>query len=333
MLSLIRSGPRMLIIESKSMDIIKNYLFNRFQAEESNLTTAFDNSGEDYVIVVLVNKIKEIVRVTDVEALLYAGYTVEELLCGFLNDGMGNYITRTRTAPRLILMRLLGDKEKVLEGIRTDYNASIGSYYDILNNSNNKGTILAFVDKPLNKNVSLAEIYEKALFIPQPYQRLIRSLRMEGLKYLNKGLDNKDWFDLEIRIYDTFSAYDLHYKRLVTVFENLELGIVLGESWGKDSPRFLMTVGVYRLRFFTFYQPEYIKKILLGLEHLDEGQRIVDYDLYYNRKKIDWLEVREDNYRIRHLLSKKYRDEILAKLGPEETEKILALEQEILKTR
>lgn len=333
MLSLIRSGPKILIIETNSEDIMKSYLFSNFHAKESNFTTAFDNSGEDYVLIFFVKKIKETINVTDIETLLFARCAAEELLCGLLNDGMNKYVTHIRMAPRLILMRLFGDKEKVLQYITKDYSATVGNYYDILNNSNNKGTILAFVEKPLNKNVSLSEIYEKALFIHQPYELLIRNLRMHGLKYLNTGLGNKDWFDLEIRIYDTFSAYDLHYRRLLTVLENLELGIILGESWGKDSPRFLMTVGVYRVRFFTFYQPEYIKKIVLGLEHLDDGQRIVDYDLYYNRKKIDWLDVREENYRIRHLLSKKYRDEILMKLDKGASEELFNLEQEILRTR
>jgi hypothetical protein len=333
MLSLIRSGPKTLIIETDSLINIKDYLINKVHAIESNFNTAFDNSREDYVIIFLVKKIKDIIHITDAEALFFASCTVEELLCDFINDGMGKYITNTRMAPRIILMRLFGDKEKVLEGITKDYTAEIGDFDSILNNSNDKGTILAFVEKPLNKNISLSDIYEKALFISEPYLGLIRNLRKQGLKYLNMGLNNEDWFDLEIRIYDTFSAYDLHYKRLLMILENLELGIILGESWGKDSPRFLMTVGVYRIRFFTFYKPEYIKKILLGLEHLEDGQRIIDYDLYYNRRKIDWLDVREENYRVRHLLSKKYREEIFSKLSYEETEKVLTLEQEILKTR
>ncbi|MHB1393884.1 MAG: hypothetical protein ACYCYE_12585 [Clostridia bacterium] len=42
--------------------------------------------------------------------------------------------------------------------------------------------------------------------------------------------------------------------------EWLELGIILGESWGKDNPRPMMSVEVYRVRFFTFHNPIYIKR-------------------------------------------------------------------------
>jgi hypothetical protein len=333
MFSLIRSGPKILLIETNSMSKLKEYLLNRIEAVESTLGTALENSGEDHVIIFLVKKMKDVVDVNDIQDVFSIKSNQDELLCNMLNDGIGSCILRARMAPRIILMRVFGDKEKILGKIEDDYAGSVGNFENILNNYNDKGTVIALVEKPLNKKVSLSDLYEKALYIKKPYHGLLRSLRMHGLKYLNEGLNNRDWYELEIRIYDTFSAYDYHYRRLITVLESLELGIILGESWGKDSPRFLMTVGVYRLRFFTFYPPEYIKRILVGLEHLDNGQRIVDYDLYYNRKKLEWLDIRDKNLRLRHHLSNKYRLDILSKLDADEKKEMLKLEESILKSR
>ncbi|HSN66458.1 MAG TPA: hypothetical protein VLS94_07445, partial [Fusibacter sp.] len=158
--------------------------------------------------------------------------------------------------------------------------------------------------------------------------------RMHGLQYLNVGISNKDWFEIEIRIFDRYSAYKLHYDRLLEVIESLELGYVLGESWSKDYPRLFMSVVVYRIRFFTFNEPSMIKNMLLGMEYLSDGTRIVDYDVYYNQKKLYWTDQREKkDPATRHLLGLKYREEILSRLSQESVDKLTRLEEEIIRTR
>jgi hypothetical protein len=72
----------------------------------------------------------------------------------------------------------------------------------------------------------------------------------------------------------------------------------------------------------------------VGLEHLDDGTRIVDYDVYYQRKKMDWTDALQDgDPRLRHLLGLKYRKEIYDRLSLQEADKIRLQEEEILKTR
>jgi hypothetical protein len=107
----------------------------------------------------------------------------------------------------------------------------------------------------------------------------------------------------------------------------------LGASWGKDYPRPMLAIEIYRVRFFTYYDPIYIKKILLGLEYLDNGTRIVDYDLFYKRKKLYWAETVEKGAGERHLIAAKYRKEILSKLSAAQTEKLHEIEQDILASR
>jgi hypothetical protein len=333
MVSLIRSGPKILLLETNNLSEFKEYILGHLNAYESCVNTALENSGESYLIIFLVKKLKNTIRIEEIEDVFIIKDLQDEFFCKILNDGKSNLISHARMAPRIILMRTIGDSSKVIQSIAKDFSASIDSFENVLDNSNNSGTVLTFVEKPLNKNVKFKDLYGQALFINEQYHNLIRNLRMHGLKYLNEGIGNKDWFEIEIKIYDIYGAYDLHYKRLMKVLDGLELGIVLGESWGKDTPRFLMTVGIYRLRFFTFYPPQYIKRILVGLEHLEDGSRIVDYDIYFHRKKIDWVDITEKDLKVRKYISKKYRDDIYARLDEDERSSLINLENQIIASR
>ena len=96
---------------------------------------------------------------------------------------------------------------------------------------------------------------------------------------------------MEIRIYDKYGAYNLHYNRMIEVFDDLDIGLVLGESWSKDYPKALLSVQIYRVRFFTFKEADELKRILLGLEYLRDGTRVVDYDVYCKNKKVGWVDL------------------------------------------
>lgn len=81
----------------------------------------------------------------------------------------------------------------------------------------------------------------------------------------------------------------MHYKRLAIVLDNMDIGLILGEMWTKDYPRFMMSVLVYQIRLFTLLSPLKIKEILLGLEYAYDGTRIVDFDLICkNKNRLDW---------------------------------------------
>ncbi|SHH53475.1 hypothetical protein [Tepidibacter thalassicus] len=334
MFSIIRRGSKFLVIESKNIHKLSEYFVNKLGAvRESCLVTAFREAGEEYTIIFLVEKVKEVIRCSECIDILIIKEEPDIILCKVLNDNIRECITFSRIAPRIIFMRTFGDIEKTIEKVKEDYIAEEGHIIDLLDNYNDKGTILAFTEKPLKKSMNLEDIYEKSLFIYEKYSDIFKKLRIHALKYLNAGLGNKDWYEIEIKIYDRYGAYKLHYERLLKVLEELELGFILGESWTKDYPRLFMAVGVYRIRFFTFYDPKYIKKILVGLEFLENGIRIVDYDVYYNRKKINWTDVIEDNLRSKNLLSQKYRKEIFLKLEEKEIKEIMDLEYKIIKTR
>lgn len=334
MFSLVRSGPKMLLLESTDTRSLKEYLTGHMGAVKCDINSAIENAGEESTILFITADLKDIVTEKDVIETLIIAEEPDVLICRLINESRISLIKKMRTAPRIIIVRAMGNLEDVIQGIYNDHGGSVGALMDILNSSNEKGTIVAVTDRPLHLNMKISDFYEKFLFVNENFYPLFKSIRLHALKYLNIGIGNKDWYEVEIRIYDRYSAYKLHYQRLETIFVSMDLGIILGESWTKDHPRLMMEVNVYRLRFFTFLDPKYIKKILLGLEYLEDGTRIVDYDVYYQRKKIDWSDTLEkDDPRTRHLLGLKYQKDIFARLSLQETQKIKQLEEEILKTR
>lgn len=336
MFSIIRRGPKSLIIESNNVLEVKRYLSKNFNASRKcDLKSAFQQANEECTIIFIVEKAKDIINSKECLDIFIIQEEPDVILCRVLNNDIKKYITYSRIAPRIIFMRVFGDLNKIIEKIEEDNKERYvkGDVINILENYNDKGTIVAFTDKPLRKTFNVSDIYKEALYIEEKYSTLIRKMRTDALRYLNAGLDNKDWYEIEIKIYDIYGAYNLHYDRLLKILEGLELGVILGESWSKDYPRLFMAVGVYRVRFFTFYDPKYIKKILVGAEFLEDGMRIIDYDVYYNRKKINWTDVIENNLRSKNLLSEKYRKEILNKIQKSDLDDIKLLESEIIKTR
>lgn len=334
MFSLVRSGPKVLIFESNRMNELKDYLIREMKASEYDFDTAFEKAEEEYTIMFITDNIEHVVgRRMEGNAVILMEEP-DSVLCRLINDKMYHLVDKARAITRVIILRAMGDLERVVQEICKDYKCVVNTPIELLNSYNEKGTVVAITDKPIHRNMSVSDFYEKALFIEEKYQPLLRSLRSHALKYLNSGLGNKDWYEVEIRIYDRYSEYKLHYERLLNIVEWLEFGIILGESWGKDIPRPMMTVEIYRVRFFTFHHPMYVKKLLLGLEILEDGTRIVDYDLYYNRKKLSWSDVAdEEGIRQRDMIARKYRKEIISKLSRQEIEKLRELEEKILATR
>ncbi|HNU80095.1 MAG TPA: hypothetical protein PLW98_03775 [Bacillota bacterium] len=334
MLSLVRGGPKILLFESSRKEELRNYFIQEKGTEAYYTNDAFENAGEDHTIVFIIDNITEAVDFFEADNGIVINEEPDVILCNMLNDKKIDLVSRSRIATRIIILRAMGDLERVVRDISGDYQCIVGNPLDIIKSSDENGTLVVVTEKPLHRNISCKkDVYEKALLINEKYRPLIRSLRSRALKYLNNGIGNKDWYELEIRIYDKYGEYDLHYNRLLNIMESLEIGIILGASWGKDYPRPMLAIEIYRVRFFTFYDPVYIKKMLLGLEYLEDGTRIVDYDLFYKRKKLYWAEAAEKDIMERHLLAAKYRGEILSKLSENEMKKLHKIENDILASR
>ncbi|GAB6106509.1 hypothetical protein [Fusibacter bizertensis] len=334
MFSLIRSGPRILLLKTDQIEPLSNFLSLHFGAISFDLDIAFDTANENNTILYLLEELYDTVPFEDVKNAMVVEDDPLTFMCKLYALDKNVLITSIRTAPHILIMRGLGNLSSMLTLMQSDMGGEIGEFKNILNNGNDQTTIVALTDKPLNKNITYQELHPYFLRLDDNYFHHLKELRMHALSYINCGIDNKDWYEMEIRIYDRYSAYSLHYDRLIEVLEELELGIVLGESWSKDYPRFLMSVEVYRIRFFSFTEPKHIKYILLGLEYLDDGTRIVDYDIYYNHKKVDWNDtIDKKTPKIRHEIGKISRNETFSKISQQAQDTIHHLEEEIVKTR
>lgn len=334
MFHIVRKGPRFLMMETSELESVKEYFLDNFKCQaRDNIELAFRDTEEGYSIIFLTDNMKSAEKLTDLDQIIIFEDDIDYIFSKLINDGKSGMITRTRVAPRIIIMRLFGNADYIIDEISQDYNGREGGFYELLNDFNHRGTIVAFSQKPLNVKMTMSDLNTRALFVEHRSGYLLKNFRIDALRYINEGLDKKDWYEMEIKIYDRYSAYELHYKRLLRIIEILELGIILGESWSKDYPRLFMAVGVYRLRFFTFHDPKKIKRILLGLEHLEDGIRIVDYDLFCNKKKINWTDAIEGGIRVRKQLSAINRKRIYEKLTDADKEEMQALEMEIVKTR
>ncbi|MGI6226434.1 MAG: hypothetical protein ACOYJ1_09285 [Peptococcales bacterium] len=333
MLPLIRRGPKILIIESGEPKQLIGCFNDLFQTLPCTFEEAFENSTEDHTIIFIVEKLTDIVHHDEVKYFYLIHEDCDVVLCTILNKKICSCVNRARIAPRTLIMRAFGDLGKVIQELKKNYGSSTtGSFLEMWD-QHNSGTILALTHSPLNQKLSLCELYPVTLFIERKYSELRRDLGIHGLKYLNQGLNNSHWQELEIKIYDQYEEYILHYERLIKIIEFLELGIILGESWGQDTALIFNVIEVYRIHFFTFHDPQYIKKILLGLEYLEDETRIVDFDLFYRRKKISWTDIKQEITKNKRVLSKKYRKEIFDKLNPEQKAQIIELEKKIIATR
>lgn len=332
MLSLSRCAPKIFLLETSSIEEIERYLIEGLNGKKCDFETAFADSDENCIIVFLLDKLNKIVKFKDPKSIILLSKRSDSFFIDLINSKRCSLISNMRLAPVMIIMRTFGDAKKIVDKIKNEYNGEEGLTTDLWQEHNN-GTLITFTQTPINRVMSFDDLYETALLVNKDYNYILEQFRIRGLEFLNAGIDNKDWYELEIKIYDRYSQYKLHYERLLKVLEGLELGLILGESWGKDAALFFLNVDVYRVRLFTFYEPEYIKKVLLGLEHLDNGRRIVDYDLFYKRKKIHWSEIKDRGRDDRYLYSTKLRKKILSELSEVRVKEILELEDKILETQ
>lgn len=334
MVSLIRSGSRALYIRSSDREGLSEFLLTRFKTERVDPKKILDESTEYQTVVFFIDQPdsdKNAFSISD-------SFLVYEEALAFISELMSSdlrqKILSIKSGPHMIIMRSVGDLDKVLKRIQNDFGGDIVPYEDYLGELSSDAIFIGLTEKPLNRRIVLSDLKPGYLRLEGDFGLIKRDLSMHALKYLNIGIGNKDWHEVEIRIYDKFGAYKLHYDRMMEVLEDLELGLVLGESWSKDYPKALLVVEVYRVRLLTFHEPSRIKKLLFGLEYLPDGTRIVDYDLYYNNEKVAWNEKvknrkRDDRYQD----ALEARKEVFEKLAPETIRELERLEDEIKKTR
>ncbi|WP_024821968.1 MULTISPECIES: hypothetical protein [Aminobacterium] len=341
MINLIRKGAPVLILKGDK-DRIITWLQKRFGTAILSLqnmsfeeTVAFVKQEETALYV---SNSRDTSRT--LPTILVTTSHPDKILERIINENATEMIECVERLPRVIFFRVFGDYRTVIKEIQNDFGGRLGKIGpELLFVSENSGVPVCFTEKSLKKSIALTkgDVFEDILYIDMPFEELFRRLNNRALHYFNAGLGYRDWNVMEIRLYDADLQYWLHSRRLRLALEALEIGMIIGEGWGKDYAHILMPVSVYCIRILTFWEPKIVKRALMGLEYTEAGKRFVDLDLYYNRKKFSWGEVpggeimpRSERERPRTTLSMAFRKEIMQTILPEERQEIENIERAIL---
>jgi len=325
LLSLTRRGARILAISAKDTDSVSQCITLNLPASKYSVSEGIDAADVDQTVVLLSHS----AEAKDFLSSLVIDALPEKVLKEMLNSPDLPKDTKIRLLPRVIHFRVTGKPEYVIEQICRDFKGVRGNLDDLIYDTSDRGVAVLFTDKPLNRNLRLSRHFKEILYIDMPGQVLFRQLQWRAVSYFNEGLEGRGWNLVEIRIYDAYSSYKLHCERLRLFLEACELGLTIGEGWGKDYAHILMPLSVYTMRILTFCPPLILKRMLMGLEYTEEGRRFVDFDLYSNKKKVSWTELTEGEKKDRKWWAMKFRRETMAELTDFYKNDIIEVERKI----
>lgn len=327
----IRMGPRLLFVQSSQVEGTKDFLMEELAGEETDFYTGMEEATENNCLIFITDVVdhdKTIVE--DAKSIIMVKKPALLCLSTIINNYAPSLVKRVNLGPSIMFMRIAGNEEKIVEHIRSMYNGKVLSLKEAVSAGEMYDTILSLTKKQLSHRLSLKDVLDTYLLLPQPASQIYRKLRSEGILFITRNLEERRWYELRLNIYDAYGRYREQYERLIFVLSQLEVGMVLEESWTRDHALALLSVLAYQIRLFTLYEPEEIKKILLGLEYDGSGKRLADFDLYYRNHKISWVDInrdRKDRNKIEEAMQ--YRQKILSELTPMAAEKFLEMEREI----
>ena len=336
-MSFVRSGPRILLVDAKDETLFKNFLMSHFEHEEINghlqsFEQIISIMNHHQTMVYMVKDDQSTLEDFDVKRCVVLNESAQAFLIKCLNCNASQNIKSVKRAPRLIIVKVLGDIDKTLNDIAEDFKAEIEPTKNIIS-SHTDGTVILLTKGNLNKIIEFSEFYPRALYTSEHFSETINSLDHHALKYINRNTEGADWFSLTITIRDKYEDYKSHYNRLIHVLDAIGAGLVLKEGYSEDMSRFFTSVNVYKVVLYTYMSPLEIKKLLIALEYIENGERIVDFDLYYNKKKIHWNDVKVNGTKSPDKLSEQFRRELYKSLKDDDIQYLRAIEDTIFATR
>ncbi|PTX15437.1 hypothetical protein SAMN04488598_105130 [Halanaerobium congolense] len=330
-MNFVRSGPRYLFLKVKSPKLFCQELSRKTKLKKLNFQTAIKLAAEESVIVFLSDYNKDSFKVEDSDLILYLPLNSTALLAMILNQHeLSQVVEKVTTGPGQLVMRIPDQGEKVIEEIAENYQAEEMSILEAIDKGNTDSTIISFTDQPIKSRLKSLKKVRDNILVAKNSTLVFEELRRDAVRYITHGLENHQWSELKINIYDSDELYELEYKRLITILSDLEAGIILGESWTKDHAFALFSITAYQIRLFTFLEPIEIKKILFAFEYNSDGERLVDYDLFNKSNKINWSEILNDGkYHDRKELAFSYREKIMKELSESAKKRYFDIEKEI----
>ncbi|MDD3839990.1 MAG: hypothetical protein PHP06_05385 [Clostridia bacterium] len=325
----IRTGPRFLFIRTEHVDELKDFFSNHLNGRICSFKHALENSYEHNTLLFITLPGHVKTRVEDAKSILLIPHDSPIVLTSLFNNNLVDKVSDVNLAPGSIVLRVVGDGSPVIQKLKNEYSATLLGWRDAIEQGEADDTIISLSNKPINKALHYNDIIRPNLLINMPVYSLYRELRHQGLRFITENLDNKQWYEVRINIYDAAGFYKEHYERIIHVLSALDAGMILGESWTRDHALTLFSVMAYQIRLFTLLKPEEIKRILMALECSSNGERFVDFDLYYRNRKIS-----KNDKKVKVLNKKprmEYRKELFDKLSDKTVNKLLKIEDYIAK--
>ena len=330
-MNFVRSGPRYLFMKVNDPEVFSQKLSQKTKVKRLDFEAAIRLAAEESVIVFLSGQENKSLKVEDSDLILYLPMNSTALLAVILNQAeLSQAVKKITAGPGQLVMRIPEKGEKVIKEIIENYQAEEVSILEGIDKGITDSTIISFTEQPIKSRLKSLKKVRDNILVNKESTLVFEELRRDAVRYITHGLEDHQWSELKINIYDSDELYDLEYQRLITILSDLEAGIILGESWTKDHAFALFSITAYQVRLFTFLEPIEIKKILFAFEYSSQGERLVDYDLFNKSHKINWSEILNDNRRHdRKELAFKYREKIMKELSEAAKERYFKLEEEI----
>jgi hypothetical protein len=336
MLSLMRGGPRLLLVETKNGEELGRFLDRRLADHAYDLREAWGKAGEDQTLVFLKDLAgkdgKDPWNWLEESRIFVISESTEDLLCALVNEGLCSLVEKVESCQGGLIVRTFGEPDAIIDLLEAELGAREVRESNPASWPDRQGTTVLFTEKPLGKIVEPSDLHPRRLVLPMRNEVASRLLRRSIVRYVTSGLSGRSWNAVELRLYDKYGLYDLHYRRLMRVLEALELGLVVGEGWSRDFARILLELKCYSLRMVTPLEPSEVKRLLVGLEYAANGSRIMDIDLYAGKQKISWTGLAEEEKRgkSREAIGLQARADLYARLEPADRDEIDRIEAEIL---
>lgn len=323
-------GPRYLFIRTNYISETTKFLKEKLKGEITDFHAGMEKASEHSTICFITGANHTKTCVEDAKQIVLINEGASVILSTIVNSHSCGLLHKVDIGPASIIMRIHGNEKKIADKFKEIFDCQEVDWLDGIGLGERNDTVVSFTNKELNRPV--ADMLKTKLLIPKHAREVQEKLRLEGLRLITQSLDDNQWYELRINIYDSYGRYHENYERLMLVLSKLEIGMILGESWTKDFAVILYSVLTYQVRLFTFFSPEDVKRILMALEYTMDGKRLVDFDLYYKNKKVYWYDINKTKVKGKSKPeeAKAYRKELYKKLKPEDIKILESMENKYI---
>ncbi len=320
----IRRTARNVFIRSGRIDSLAEYIVDHFEGKIVTFEEGWKEVDEFQTLLFLTPAGLRKTRIEDAEKIIRVPVESSQILSELFSPEIHKMIENTQLGAGIIIVRVAGDGTALEKEMEEIYGAESMNIELAVSEGEANDTILLLTNTSLSRKLTEEDIIRVPLLIRQDHRTLYRDLRKQGAHLITQSLRDKKWYEMRINIYDAENHYEIHYERLQTAFSDLDIGMILGETWTRDHALVLMSVLAYQVRLFSLEPPEKIKRILMGLEFNSRGKRFVDMDLYYRNRKVG-----KNDKNVRKSINEprvEIRDELINRLTPQAQQELQKLE-------